>query len=168
MFYRRDTFLYRGNYLTSLSTIVLDKGSTLTLTTLKNSRRLWLYYEPLFFCVYMLRPLCMDGHTVYTCIPAPTYVFQCSSKTKIKSKFKMSMFFLDQNFMFFPMVHLKSKIMDRNMDTQLFTETAPEFNLHLRLHIGRNLADSINGPFEIALHLIRFYIYFIFVHDFCL
>ncbi len=78
----------------------------------------------------------------------------------------MSVSFLDQDFMFFPVVHLF-------LSNIMHMETVLAFNLHF-LRIGLNFnekqvrfakVDSFGLETETTF---RFYIYFAFVHDFCL
>jgi hypothetical protein len=55
---------------------------------------------------YVLRFVCMRG--MHVSIPVRMYIpitVKSTNRTQIKTKCKMLMLFLNQNFMFFPMVH---------------------------------------------------------------
>jgi hypothetical protein len=93
-----------------------------------------IYYIP-----YMYKPVPLLSHPI---------LFKSRNRSQIKPKWKMSMLFPYQNFMFFPMVHLvlvycKSHIMHRKMNTAIHGNCAsiqPPFpHIHT---IGLNLQEN--------------------------
>jgi hypothetical protein len=128
--------------------------------------------------LHMLRFACMLGmHIIYAYqFVCPPMLFNSRNRIQIKTKCEMSMMFLDQNFMFLPMVHLfllccESIIMYRKMDKTIDRNSAciqPSFSVYMTQLTGKPNAPferSYNSGIETSL---RVSICFIFLHDFCI
>jgi hypothetical protein len=83
------------------------------------------------------------------------------------------MLILDQNFLFFPMVHFffaVSLILCTGKWIKLFTEAV--LIAYICYMYRTKLTGKPSAPFKRAFFglekALRFYIYFVFVHDFCL
>jgi hypothetical protein len=95
----------------------------------------------------MLRFVCMGGMPI--CIPACLYshALQGQKSHRNKTKYKISMLFLDQNYIFFPMVHFfccTSNIMYRRMDKTIHRNSAciqPAFSANMTKLTGKQSAS---------------------------